>query len=197
MDARTAALDVVVALVAGAVATRVNDYAQKFFYELTPESEKAREPDTEPTSLAAARKTAEAIGMHPDRRELMRLKTAIHYGLGAGWGVIYALLRRSSHMNPFAAGVATGATLSILVDETICPAMGLSEPNRCYPPSTHLRGFVTHLVYGLALAGSAELLYRFAATGLPGSAGDRSVPPNPPQPARGRSRGGIGMGAAR
>jgi hypothetical protein len=162
MDARSTALDVVVALAAGLVATRVNDVAQRFFYELTPESEKAREPSSEPTALVAARKTAKAIGLRPDRRELNRLKTAIHYGLGAGWGCMYVLMRRGSRLNPFAAGVASGATLSICIDETVCPALGLSEPIGCYPASSHLRGFVTHLVYGLALAGSAELLYRLA-----------------------------------
>lgn len=167
MDARTVALDVVVALAAGAVATRVNDHAQRFLYDITPESEKAREPTSEPTALVAARKTASAMGLHPDRRGLLRLKTAIHYGLGAGWGCVYALLRRNSRMNPFAAGVVTGATLSICIDETVCPAMGLSEPLPCYPASSHLRGFVTHLVYGLALAGSAELLYRLAGPARP------------------------------
>jgi uncharacterized membrane protein YagU involved in acid resistance len=163
MDTRTVALDVIVALAAGLVATRVNDRAQKVFYELTPDSEKAREPCAEPTSLVAARKTAATIGLKPTRRELMRLKQAIHYGLGAGWGVLYALLRRRSHMNPFAAGVVTGSTLSLFIDETLCPTLGLSEPNSHYPASSHLRGFVTHLVYGLALAGSAEVLYRLAA----------------------------------
>ena len=45
-------------------------------------------------------------------------------------------------------------------NEALCPALGLSAPNRCYPASSHVRGFVTHLVYGLALAASAEALYR-------------------------------------
>jgi uncharacterized membrane protein YagU involved in acid resistance len=163
MKNRVLALDIVVALAAGVVATRVNDHAQKLFYALTPESEKAREPDTEPTSLVAARKTAETVGLEPDQRELMTLKTAIHYGLGGAWGVVYAVLRRRKRMHPFAAGVITGATLSVFVDETICPAAGFSEPNSHYPVSSHVRGFVTHIVYGLALAGSAELLYRIGA----------------------------------
>ncbi len=28
------------------------------------------------------------------------------------------------------------------------PALGFSAPNRAYPLSTHLRGFVAHLVFG-------------------------------------------------
>jgi len=61
-----------------------------------------------------------------------------------------------------AAGIASGASLSLLVDEALCPALGLSAPNHCYPASSHVRGFVTHLVYGLALAASAEAMHRIA-----------------------------------
>jgi uncharacterized membrane protein YagU involved in acid resistance len=157
------ALQIAVGVGAGLIATRVNDHAQRVLYRITPERERAREPDSEPTSLVAARKTADALGLDCDRRELSRLKRTIHYGLGGAWGIVYGLLRRHSRMTPVGAGVVTGATLSLVVDEALCPAMGLSRPSDHYPVSTHLRGFVTHLVFGLALAASAEVLHRLAA----------------------------------
>jgi uncharacterized membrane protein YagU involved in acid resistance len=158
MNMRQIAGEVVVGLAAGLVATRVNDQAQRVLYRWTPAAHKAREPDSEPTSLVAARRTAATMGL--PRKRVITLKNLLHYGLGAGWGGIYALLRRNSHLTPLGAGTAAGASLSLIVDETICPAMGFSAPNSRYPVSSHLRGFVTHLIYGLALAVSAEVMHR-------------------------------------
>jgi uncharacterized membrane protein YagU involved in acid resistance len=166
LNTRPLARELVVGLVAGLLATRVNDVAQRLLYRLTPASERRREPTAvEPTALVAARRTADLLDLPADRRRLLRLKQLIHYGLGAGWGTVYALVRRSSRLRPAGAGVLSGAGLSLLVDEALCPALGLSAPARCYPASSHLRGFLTHLVYGLSLAASAELLHRMAASG--------------------------------
>jgi hypothetical protein len=49
-------------------------------------------------------------------------------------------------------------TLFIVVDEGLTPALGLSAPDRAYPLSTHLRGFLGHLAYGAAVAATAEVL---------------------------------------
>jgi hypothetical protein len=49
------------------------------------------------------------------------------------------------------AGLVTGASLSLLINEGLTPLLGFSAPNRAYPLVTHLRGFVAHLVYGLGV----------------------------------------------
>lgn len=163
MNRRNIALHLAVGLVAGLVATRVNDHAQRALYRITPEQAKAREPaPLEPTSLVAARKTAAKIGLPTNPATVKRLKNVIHYGLGSVWGAVYALLRRHSRMTPLGAGTVTGATLSLIIDEAVCPAIGFSQPSHRYPTISHLRGFATHLVYGLALAATAESLYRLA-----------------------------------
>jgi len=79
-----------------------------------------------------------------------------HYGLGMSWGAVYTLLRRLTLLPPPVAGLVTGASLSLLIDEGLTPLLGFSAPNRAYPLVTHLRGFVAHLVYGLRVAGVAE-----------------------------------------
>lgn len=38
----------------------------------------------------------------------------------------------------------------------LTPAFGFSAPNRSYPLATHARGFVAHLVFGLAVAAVTE-----------------------------------------
>ena len=67
-------------------------------------------------------------------------------------------------MRPLAAGLATGAAMSLVVDETLVPALGLSPPNRAFPAATHLRGFLNHLAYGAAAALTAEAVYRLTGT---------------------------------
>ena len=88
----------------------------------------------------------------------------MHHGLGMAWGPVYCLLRRRFGMRPLAAGLAAGAALSLVVDEGLTPALGLSAPNRAYPPATHLRGLVAHLVWGAAAALAAEAIHRLFGT---------------------------------
>lgn len=72
-------------------------------------------------------------------------------------------MRRAAGMDSVGAGTATGASMSLILDEAITPALGFSAPNRAYPIQTHVRGFLGHIVYGLALAASADVLYRAVA----------------------------------
>ena len=46
--------------------------------------------------------------------------------------------------------------MSLILDEGLVPALGLSAPNHHYPAFTRARGFVAHLVYGAAAALTAE-----------------------------------------
>lgn len=164
MQARQVAADMAVALAAGYIATRVSDGAQRWFYRMTPVSEKLREPDYPGCSAAeqAARMAADSVGMARSHRRISLMKTGIHYGLGMVWSAMYPPLRRRG-IGPVAAGAVTGASLSLFVDEALCPALGITAPNSAYPPSSHARGVLTHLVYGLAVACAAESLHRVVA----------------------------------
>lgn len=57
-------------------------------------------------------------------------------------------------------GIITGSSLSLIVDEGITPALGFSAPNKKYPFTTHVRGFVVHLVYGIITAEVYEAIDR-------------------------------------
>jgi hypothetical protein len=76
-------------------------------------------------------------------------------------------MRRAAGMDSLGAGVAAGMSMSVILDELVTPALGFSAPNRDYPAAAHVRGLLGHFVYGLALAGTAEGLYRLAS-GLSG-----------------------------
>ncbi len=162
----TLPVDIAVGLLAGLVATKAYGLAQEALARPMPEGVKEREERLrpEPTSRVAARKVAEGLGYSLDDRRLGLAATAVHYGLGLAWGPVYGLLRRHGRMRPLAAGLATGAAMSLVVDEALVPALGLSPPNRAFPAVTHVRGFVNHLAYGAAAALTAETVYRLTGT---------------------------------
>lgn len=158
--------DAAIGLTAGLVATRMTGSIQKMLYKLMPESVKRREEQVRPGSPTrmAARKLAAAADVSLTLQQAESAATAIHYGSGVPWGTVYAFLRRHSGMTPVGAALATGASMSLILDETLTPAMGFSAPDRDYPAATHLRGFIAHLAFGAAVAATAELLYRLIRT---------------------------------
>lgn len=149
-------------LIGGYVATKAMEPVSMKLYEM--ESEKTREREDSvrpgPPYNIAAEKTAKLLGIELAEDQVKRWGMAFHYGLGISWVPVYLLLRRRLRMPPVGAGLVAGATMSLIVDEGMTPALGFSAPNREYPLATHLRGFVAHLAYGLAVAASVEGLSR-------------------------------------
>ena len=162
MRARETAVDLVAGIIGGIVATKVNDYVEKAFWDVTPASEKAREPDTgHDSSAEAAAHMLLAYGTDaPREQEVEIIKKGVHYGLGAAWGPVYCWLRRHADMSPSLAGISSGTALSLIVDETLNPLLGITPPPDAYPESAHLRGLVTHVIWGLVCGATAETLRR-------------------------------------
>ena len=154
--------DIVIGLVAGIVATKVTDLAQGPLQRATPDYEKEREPDTpdESAAMTAARKAVELADIKAAEDDLKIFKTAIHYGLGAGWGSLYGFLRCNTDLSAASAGVVTGTALSLIVDEVLNPLLNITPPAQAYPASSHLRGLAAHLVYGIVVAAVGESLHR-------------------------------------
>jgi uncharacterized membrane protein YagU involved in acid resistance len=158
--------DIGVGLLAGLVATKVTGLAQEALARPMPEGVKEHERRLrpEPTSRVAARKIARGLGHRLDGRRLELATIAVHYGVGLAWGPVYTLLRRHARMRPLPAGFATGAAMSLVMDEMLVPALGLSPPNRAFPAVTHVRGFLNHLAYGAVAAVATEALFRLTGT---------------------------------
>lgn len=153
--------DIGLGLIGGYVGTKLMEPVSMKLYKLESEEDRRREDSVRPGSPyeIAARKTTRSMGLELEQKQLETLATyGFHYGLGMSWGTVYTLLRRLSGLHPVAAGLLTGAALSLLVDEGLTPALGFSAPNSAYPAATHVRGFVAHLVYGLGIAATAEVL---------------------------------------
>lgn len=161
--AQTLLADIAVGLFAGLAATQVTNLAQGPLQRMTPDSVGRWERRVRPgasSSLVAARKAAQRLDCSPSQQEVGLLGKAIHFGIGMAWGPVYGLLRRHGGLGPFGAALASGATMSLILDEGVVPTLGLSAPNRDYPAFTHARGFLAHLVYGAAAALAAEGLGR-------------------------------------
>jgi uncharacterized membrane protein YagU involved in acid resistance len=150
--------DAAIAPAVGYAATKAMEPVSTKLYQLEREQDRKREDTARPGPpfQIAAEKTLGLLGVHPEGEALERAGMAFHYGLAISWTPVYALLRRTTRLNPMAAGLASGAAMSLIVDEGLTPALGFSAPNRAYPAATHLRGFAAHLAFGLAVAAVTE-----------------------------------------
>jgi uncharacterized membrane protein YagU involved in acid resistance len=160
MQVKQIIADVGVGLIGGYVGTKVMEPVSMKLYELEPEADRQQEDRVRPGPPyeIAARKTAALLGLQLTDKQVEQAGLVFHYGLGMSWGTVYTLLRRLTPLPKALAGLLTGASLSLLIDEGLTPLLGFSAPNRAYPLSTHVRGFVAHLVYGLSVADVAESL---------------------------------------
>lgn len=84
----------------------------------------------------------------------------LHYGFGAVVGMIYSVAGRHFPQVRTGYGTAYGGAVAILADEMLVPAAGLAPPPTEAPASTHVYGFISHLVFGAALEGSRRLVER-------------------------------------
>ena len=147
------------AVLGESVGTRLMEPVSTKLYELESAEDRQREDAVlrpgAPYELAA-RKISEAVGLRlsPDEVQMLGIY-GFHYGLGMGWGVVYAVLRGAIGLPPVVAGL-TGASLSLIVDDGLTPALGFSAPNSAYPLATHVRGAAADIMYGLGTMAAAE-----------------------------------------
>ena len=155
--------DVAVGLFAGLAATQLTNLAQGPLKWVTPDSVEWREALVRPgvsSSLVAAKKVGQKLGVSPSRQQVESLGAVIHLGIGIAWGPAYGLLRRYVGLRPFGAALTSGVAMSLILDEGLVPVLGLSAPNHHYPTFTRVRGLLAHLVYGAAVGVAVECLGR-------------------------------------
>ena len=85
----------------------------------------------------------------------------VHRSLGVVYGMAAAALVRAGAI-PFQAGIVTGATAFLLVDEGVS-SVAFTPPPRAYPVESHLRGVVGHLTYGVATGAMLAITRRLGA----------------------------------
>jgi hypothetical protein len=151
--------DVAIAPLAGYLATGVMERTNMVLYQYAePEADRERETEVRPGPpfRIGADKTLRLVGIKLNDAQLDKAGMALHYLLPISWAPTYALTRRATGLGPMPAGLASGAAMSVIVDEGITPLAAFSAPNRDYPLSTHVRAFAAHLVFGLIVAAVTE-----------------------------------------
>jgi uncharacterized membrane protein YagU involved in acid resistance len=150
--------DAAIAVVGGYLATTLMAKFNMKLYEMQTDEARQQEDDARPgpPPQIAAEKIFGLVGIDLKGKALEGGTMLMHYGLAAGWAPVYMALRRRAAMTPIGAGMASGAAMSLLVDEGLTPLLGFSAPNKAYPLVTHLRAFVAHQVFTLALGAVTE-----------------------------------------
>jgi hypothetical protein len=152
------AKDCFVAAAGGYIGTLAMEQFNMKTYPLESEEVRRQEESVRPGPpyQIAARKISQVAGLDLDDEQVKKAGMAMHYLLGPSWMPVYIALRRRTGLHPLTAALASGASLSLIVDEGLTPALGFSAPNRAYPLVTHVRAFTAHLVFGVVAAAVVE-----------------------------------------
>ena len=153
------------ALVEGVVAGVIGAAVQSLFFRATaratPESPRDafEPPDAQQAYESAletvARRAVEGLARRGplDPTQKARLGEVVHYGVGAGWGGLYGLVRASYPRTWGATGLAGfSATVWLLGDNLLLPAFRLAGWPHRYPWRLHAYGVGAHVAYGAGVA---------------------------------------------
>ena len=155
--------DLAIGAAIGYCASRVMDLATGWCFEHQSEASRRREEEVAPggTLVLAGRWLAGMLGRDVTDEEAERIGWVIHRVLGVTYGTAAAALARSG-VSPLQAGIATGATAFVLVDEGFMSAF-VTPPPWAYLPESHVRGIVGHLAYGGAVGAMLAVARRLGA----------------------------------
>ncbi len=157
--------DVVKGAVAGAAATWLMNQVTTYLYEHEDEGARRREQRARggKTAYGVVAEKAAALVRKPISDEQRRKAgEAIHWTMGIGAGVGYALLRRRYRAVELGRGLAFGTAFFLVVDELANAALGLTPGPRAFPWQAHGRGLAGHLVLGATTDAGLRVLDRVA-----------------------------------
>jgi putative membrane protein len=121
--------------------------------------------ESEDATMKAAGKLAELARHKLSHDEKKKAGPIIHYAFGTGMGTLYGLMLeygpRDVRRHPVLSGLGFGSVLFAGADEIAVPALGLSGKPSQSPPSSHLYGLASHIVYGIT-AGTVRKAVRAA-----------------------------------
>ena len=145
-------LDAIRGAIAGGIATWVMDLVTTAMYaaqapEVT-EAETAARPNGKSSVANLVDRAESLLSVDVPTAHRARLEQAIHYGLGVVPGAAYGVLRNRLPLVGAGRGLLFGLALFVVNDEWLNTRLGLAGPIAAYPPETHLRGLVGHVVLG-------------------------------------------------
>ena len=155
--------DISIGAVIGYGASRVMDLATDWYSEHQSEASRRREEEIAPggTLVLAGRWLAGMLGRDVTDEEAERIGWVIHRVLAVTYATVAAALTRAG-VSPMRAGIATGATAFVLVDEGFMSAF-VTPPPWAYHVESHVRGVVGHLTLGGAVGAMLTVARRLGA----------------------------------
>jgi len=115
--------------------------------DITAQEERAQ-PNGQSSIANLVDRVASATATELSDEQKSRVSQVVHYGLGVVPGAIFGVLRRRLPLVGAAGGLFYGFLVWALNDEYLNTQLGLSAAPDAYPPETHWRGLVGHLVLG-------------------------------------------------
>ena len=157
--------DIGIGAAIGYCGSRAMELASQWYFEHQSEASKQREEEIASggTLVLAGRWLAGMLGRDVTDEEAERIGWVIHRVLGVTYATVAATLARAG-VPPMRAGIATGATAFVLVDEGFMSAF-VTPPPWAYLPESHVRGVVGHLAYGGAVGAMLAVARRLGMVG--------------------------------
>lgn len=146
-------VDLITGAVAGVVGVWALDRMDWTLYERESEEAKRRTIRARPNSMDPAHNIVAAAAKLVGRQAPRQPNPAgigVHYALGISAAMGYAALRRRVPAAGMGAGAVFGALLWLVQDEGLNTVAGFGGKPQDYPATTHLRGLLAHMTFGLA-----------------------------------------------
>ena len=126
-------------------------------------SEAGPTTESQNPTVKVAQKIVRVAGQELSAENHETAGQAVHYGFGTLMGAVYGtaveFAPRRYRRSPVRSGLMMGSALFVAADEIALPSLQLSERPTKVPPSAHVYGLVSHLVYGVT-AGLVTLAVR-------------------------------------
>lgn len=154
-------------MAAGAIGSKLMDYGMGAASKLAPPPSEFQPPEQiqneETPTQTVARRLVEDMAkrgpLSPEAKK--RAGTAVHYGFGSGWAVLYALAAETiPGLRSPMGGVLLGTTVWAIGDNGIVPAFRVGPPPTKVPAKGHFYYWLGHVAYGLTVWGAYELMRR-------------------------------------
>jgi putative membrane protein len=158
---------IVAGMAGGLAATVVMTQFQKAWSQLSEnhqhkrskkrsEGSSRQHAEKEDATMKAAGKVALMTGDKLSHEQKKKAGPYVHYGFGTAMGALYGLAheyvpRPARSWPAIISGSGYGTALFVGADEVAVPALGLSKAPGDTPISSHIYGWLSHLVYGVTL----------------------------------------------
>jgi hypothetical protein len=166
MDKKKIFRDFAFGALGGIAGTFAMERVSSWVYEYESQEKKKLEESLrkeEPPMVMARKLTEEVLHTPVSEGNRKRLGMAIHWGYGAVWGGIYGVLHNRAPFFAKAAGLPFAIAFTLIGDEFMNTAMGLTPPPQAFPKEAHIRGAVAHYAYTAAADGVYRVLDKVSA----------------------------------